>query len=164
MQNKRKKKIVKGGRYKIGVVKACFNDDITDGLLAGCMRALRECGVKEKNIGMLEVPGSFELPFGAQWLLEQKRYDAIVCLGAIIKGETKHHKYIAMACSKGIMDVTLKYNTPVLFGVLTTSDIEQARARSGNSDNNKGYEAAMAGVELLNNLSAIPVKTGIQSR
>ncbi len=152
MRHEHPKKTIRGEGYKIGIVKSAFNEDITAGLLDGCQRALRECGVREENVGLLEVPGSFELSIGAQRLLEKKCYDAVVCLGAIIKGETRHDEYIAMACSQGITSVALKYNTPVLFGVLTTLSIEQAEARSSDNDNNKGYEAAMAAVELLNNL------------
>lgn len=150
-----KKKELDGSNYKIGIVKSHFNRDITAGLLNGCFKALGECKVKKENIEVLEVPGSFELPIAAQKLAEGKKYDAIICLGAIIKGETNHDEYIASACSNGITNVALKYNLPVLFGVITALNLEQAKARSADDEQNRGYAAAMGAIEILENFKKV---------
>jgi 6,7-dimethyl-8-ribityllumazine synthase len=151
MQREYQKKELDGSDYKIGIVRSHYNEDITGGLLAGCFKALEECKVKKENIDLLEVPGSFELPIAAQKLAETKKYDAIICLGAIIKGETNHDEYIASACSHGITNVALKYNLPVLFGVITALNLEQAKARSADDEQNRGYAAAAGAVEILEN-------------
>ncbi|TAN33496.1 6,7-dimethyl-8-ribityllumazine synthase [Patescibacteria group bacterium] len=162
MRNKKIRKKLYGAKYKIAIAKANFNGEITSGLLAGCLRALKECAVSDKNIKILEVPGSFELPLAAQKLAAAnphggrvKKYDAVICLGAVIKGETKHDEYISSACSMGLVNVALKFNLPVLFAVLTTPNLELAKARAGDDDFNKGYEAGLAAVEILDNLAKI---------
>ena len=149
------KKNVRGDRYVIGIVKSSFNHIITDGLLEGALRALREAKVKEKNIAILEVPGSFELPFGAKRLALMKKFDAIVCLGAIIKGETRQDEYIASATAHGITRVGVETGVPTLFGVLSVPDMAKARERSGSGDNNRGYEAAQGAIALLENMKNI---------
>ncbi len=146
------KKVCSGEQYKIAIVKSRFNEDVISGLLQGALKALKECGVKEENIKVLEVPGSFELPFGAKQIADKKEYDAIVCLGAIIKGETNHDHHIAGACAKGLIDLSLEYNIPILFGVITALNIDQAAARSADNDLNRGYEAALSAVEILENI------------
>jgi len=156
MQIEYQKKDLDGSNHKIGIVKSRYNEDITGGLLAGCFKALEECGVKKENIEILEVPGSFELPIGAKRLAE-KKYDAIICLGAIIKGETNHDEYIANAVSRGITEVALKYNLPVLFGVITALNLEQAKARSADDRQNRGYAAARGAIELLENFHEIGI-------
>lgn len=155
MQIKYQKKDLDGSKYKIGIVKSSYNKDIMGGLLNGCFKALEECGVKKENIEVLEVPGSFELPIGAQRLAEKKKYDAIICLGAIVKGETNHDEYIASAAANGITNVALKYNLPVLFGVITALSLEQAKARSADDEQNRGYAAAVGAIEILENLHEI---------
>jgi 6,7-dimethyl-8-ribityllumazine synthase len=154
MQREQQKKELDGSNYKIGIARARFNEDITGGLLEGCYKALEECKVKKENIEILEVPGSFELPIGAKRLAE-KKYDAIICLGAIIKGETNHDEYIASAVSHGITDVALEYNLPVLFGVITALNLEQAKNRSADDEQNRGYAAARGAIELLESLRGL---------
>ncbi len=134
-------------KLKVGVVVANFNEDITEGLLFGAVETLEAWQVKEKNIEVLHVPGSFEVPFGCRTLLVRKKFDAIVALGCIIKGETKHDEYIANAVASGIMQLSLSYGVPVGFGVITTNDLKQAKARSTGATN-KGREAAIAAMEL----------------
>jgi 6,7-dimethyl-8-ribityllumazine synthase len=155
MDFERQKKELDGSNYKIGIVKSGYNKDIMDGLFKGCLAALEECKVKKENVNVLEVPGSFELPIGAQKLAEGKKYDAIICLGVIIKGETNHDEYIAGAAARGITDVALKYNLPVLFGVITALNMDQAKARSADDRNNRGYAAAVSAVELLENIERL---------
>lgn len=154
MQKGFQKNKFKGENYKIGVIKARFNEIITGGLLKGCLQGLQECAVKKEHIKILEVPGSFELAIGAQKLAQSKKYDALICLGAIIKGETRHDEYIAHACGQGLTNVSLKYNLPVLFGVVTALNLKQARERSSTngSGDNRGYEAALSAIEMLENL------------
>jgi 6,7-dimethyl-8-ribityllumazine synthase len=155
MQIEQRKKALDGSRYRIGIVKSNYNKEVMDGLIAGCLKGLAECGVREKNICVLEGPGSFELPIGAQKLAERRKYDGIICLGAIVKGETRHDEYIANACVNGLTNVALKYDLPVMLGVITALDLDQARARSGDNKENRGYLAALALVELLNNLRKV---------
>lgn len=143
-----KNKKTHGSKYKIAIILSHFNDSVTSRLLRGCLKALKERKVKEKNIAIMDVPGSFELPWGAQRMAKTKKYDAIICLGAIIKGETKHDEYVARACSHGIMSVSLAYDIPILFGVLTTPNVKLAKARAGDNKRNKGYECGMAAVEM----------------
>jgi len=155
MLSKSRNRLVEGSKYKIGIVRSRFNDSITRGLLRGCLKALNESKVKEKKITVLEVPGSFELPLGAQEMAKTKKYDAIICLGSIIKGETNHDVYIANACSQGIMSVSLVHDIPVLFGVLTTSNAKLAKARASDDDRNKGYECGLAAVEMVGALAGL---------
>jgi 6,7-dimethyl-8-ribityllumazine synthase len=149
------KKDLDGRQYKIGIVKSHYNEGITGDLLEGCFKGLEECKVKKENIEVLEVPGSFELPIGAENLAERKKYDAIICLGTVIKGETNHDEYIASAASQGITEVALKYNLPVLFGVITALNLEQAKARSADDEQNRGYAAAMGAIEILENFKKV---------
>lgn len=129
---------INGTSLKIGVVKACWNKQITGALFEGCMRALNESGVKKKNIVTLEVPGSFELAFGAMQLIRTKKPDAVICIGVLIKGDTRHDEYLAQAASHGIMQVGLETDIPVVFGVLTCQTEAQALARA-TGENNHGY-------------------------
>lgn len=146
------KKELDGENYRIGIVKSNYNKEVMDGLLKGCLKGLRECGVDEENIKVLEVPGSFELPIGAQNLVGKGEYDGIICLGAIVKGETKHDEHIANACANGLTNISLKYNLPVMLGVITALSLDQAKARSEDNENNRGYLASFALIELLGNL------------
>ena len=133
---------------KIGIVVSQWNNKITDGLFNGAFTTLIESGVSENNIEKIEVPGSFELIFGAK-LLSRKDVDAIICLGSVIKGETKHFDYVCQAVSNGIKDLNISLNIPVIFGVLTDNTMEQAINRSGGKYGNKGVEAAMTAINMI---------------
>lgn len=133
---------------RIGVVVAEWNGEITQNLFQGCKEALSEAGLPEKNLTVIHVPGAFELPFGAQLLLESSSYDAIICLGCVIRGETAHFDFVCSACANGVQEVSLKHHKPVIFGVLTDDTIEQSRARSGGEHGNKGVEAAVTALKM----------------
>ncbi len=131
------------------IVVAEWNEEITEPLYQGAFDALLKLGVKKKNIIRKNVPGSFELPLAAQWMAEKKEIDAIICLGCIIQGETAHFDYICQAVAYGVMKVNLKSNKPVAFGVLTTLNQKQAMDRAGGKYGNKGEEAAVTVVKML---------------
>jgi 6,7-dimethyl-8-ribityllumazine synthase len=133
---------------RFGVVVSRFNDFITNNLLTGALDIFRQCGVDEDDLKVLKVPGAFELPQAAKKLCSTGNYDAIVCLGAVIRGETSHFDYICAEASRGMGQVGLEFNVPVLFGVLTTENLEQAVARSGSGSSNKGRETALAAIEM----------------
>ena len=132
---------------KIGVVVAEWNEQITEGLYQGAIEALEQCGCT--NIIHKETPGSFELALGAQYLLEYTKVDAVICLGSVIQGETKHFDYVCQGTALGIKDVSLKYNKPVIFGVLTDNTLQQAIDRSGGKHGNKGIEAAVTAIKMV---------------
>ena len=132
---------------KIGIVISDWNEQITDGLYKGAIEALSSHGCTQ--IIHKNVPGSFELPLGAQFLLEYTDVDAVICLGSIIKGETKHFDFVCEATALGIKDVALKYNKAVIFGVLTDNNLQQAIDRSGGKLGNKGYEAAITAIKMV---------------
>ena len=137
----------KGLRF--GVVVSRFNDFITSNLLVGTLEGFKESGVDEADLKILKVPGAFEIPQAAKKLCSTGiSIDAVVCLGAVIRGETSHFDYICAEASRGIGQVGLEFNIPVLFGVLTTENLEQAIARSGSGSSNKGRETALAAVEM----------------
>ncbi len=140
--------IPSGENFRIGIIVSEWNKEITDALLDGCMKTLLKHGAPTFNINTINVPGSFELPSAAQMLLEAMDLDAVICLGCIIKGETKHDDYIANAISHGIMIVSIDYSTPVIFGVLTTNNLQQAKDRSGGKLGNKGDEAAITALRM----------------
>ena len=133
---------------KIGIVVSKWNNKITDGLFNGAFTTLIESGVLENNIKKLEVPGSFELIFGAK-VLSRKDVDAIICLGSVIQGETKHFDYVCQAVSNGIKDLNISLNIPVIFGVLTDNTMQQAVNRSGGKHGNKGVEAAVTAIKMV---------------
>jgi 6,7-dimethyl-8-ribityllumazine synthase len=133
----------------IGIVVAQWHNDITGALLKGAIDSLKKSGIPSSSIIIKHVPGSFELPLGAQWLREHDNADAVLCLGCIIQGETPHFDYISQAVANGIMALNLKYNIPVIFGVLTTNTVKQAKQRSGGKHGNKGADAAIAALEML---------------
>jgi len=137
-----------GSSYKFGIVVSQWNHDITDALLAGAKSTLLKANVKEENIEVLSVPGSFELPWGARQLMKADKKDGIICLGCLIQGETKHDEYIASAVSNGIMQLSIMSGLPVIFGVLTTHTVEQAKDRAGGSHGNKGSEAAATALQM----------------
>lgn len=133
---------------RFGIVVSRFNDFITSNLLTGAMDVFIQYGVKEDDLKVLKVPGAFELPQAARKLCSTGNFDAIVCLGAVIRGETSHFDYICAEASRGVGQVGLEFNIPVLFGVLTTENLEQAVARSGSGSSNKGRETALAAIEM----------------
>jgi 6,7-dimethyl-8-ribityllumazine synthase len=133
---------------RFGVVVSRFNDFITSDLLKGAMDVFSQIGVREDDLKVLKVPGAFELPQAARKLCSTGNFDAIICLGAVIRGETSHFDYICAEASRGLGQVGLEFNIPVLFGVLTTENLEQAVARSGSGSSNKGRETALAAVEM----------------
>lgn len=141
-------KIVAKG-MKFGIVASRFNDFICGRLIEGTIDALMRAGAEEKDITIYKVPGAFELPLTAKKLAKGGRYDAVICLGAIIRGATPHFEYISAEVSKGIAMVGLETEVPVVFGVLTTDTIEQAIERAGTKSGNKGADAAMTAIEMV---------------
>jgi len=136
-----------GARYAIAVAR--FNSFIVDRLLDGALDALRKHGVLDKDITVVKVPGAFELPLAVQKLAASDKYDAIITLGAVIRGGTPHFEYVAGECVKGISQVSLQTSKPVTFGVLTVDTIEQAIERAGTKAGNKGAEAAITAIEMV---------------
>ena len=145
--------IAKGKSF--GIVASRFNDFITKELLAGCVDALVRHGADEKDVVVVWAPGAFEIPLVAQKMARAKAYDAIICLGTVIRGSTPHFDYIAAEVSKGIAKVSLDTGVPVVFGVITADTIEQAIERAGTKDGNKGKDAAASAIEMANLLSQI---------
>ena len=135
---------------KIGIVCARFNEFITSKLLGGAMDALVRHGVADSDVDVAWVPGAFEIPLAAHKMAATGKYDAILCLGAVIKGSTSHYDYVCAEVSKGIATVSLSSGLPVLFGVLTTDNIEQAIERAGTKAGNKGYDVAVSAIEMVN--------------
>ena len=142
-------KIQGAKKMRIGIVVSEWNPKITEALYEAAHKTLIKTGIKEKNIQKKYVPGSFELPLGAQFLAQKLKTDAVICLGCVIQGDTKHFDFICEAVANGITNVGLKYNKPVIFGVLTTNNLQQAIDRSGGKYGNKGEEAAMDAVKML---------------
>lgn len=135
---------------KVGIVVGRFNEFIVSKLLGGALDGLKRHGVLETNIEIAWVPGAFEIPLIAKKMAKSKKYDSIICLGAVIKGSTSHFDYVCAEVSKGISSVSLSEELPVAFGVLTTDTIEQAIERAGSKAGNKGYDAAVTCVEMVN--------------
>ena len=135
---------------KVGIVAARFNEFITSRLLSGALDGLRRHDVEDGNIDVAWVPGAFEIPLAALRMASSGRYDAVICLGAVIRGSTRHYDYVCSEVSKGIAHVSLTSGIPVMFGVLTTENIEQAIERAGSKAGNKGYECAMGAIEMAN--------------
>ena len=133
---------------KFGIVVSEWNQEITGALLDGTVRTLHKYGVKEENITVKTVPGSFELPFGARIVAEQFNPHAVICLGCVIRGETSHFEYICQGVTQGITEMNLDYDIPFIFGVLTTENLQQARDRAGGKYGNKGDEAAVSGLKM----------------
>jgi 6,7-dimethyl-8-ribityllumazine synthase len=132
-----------------GIVVAEWNSNITEGLFKGAKEALLACGCKDVDIIRKNVPGSFELPLAAQFFFESTEVDAVICLGSVIQGETKHFDYVCQSTALGIKDVSLKHNKPVIFGVLTDNTMQQAIDRSGGKHGNKGTEAAISAIKMV---------------
>lgn len=147
--------IFEGEGIRVGIVVSRFNVFITQKLLEGALDVLKRHKVSEENIYIAWVPGAFEIPLVAKKLAKTQKFDAIICLGAIIRGATPHFEYVAAEASKGIAQVMLETETPVIFGVLTTDTIEQAIERAGTKAGNKGAEAALSALEMINLLKNI---------
>lgn len=138
---------------KYGIVVGRFNDFIGSKLLDGAIDALTRHGVAQEEIEIAYVPGAFEIPLVAQKMANSNNYDAVICLGAVIKGSTPHFEYVSSEVTKGVAQVSLQTGKPVIFGVLTTDSIEQAIERAGTKAGNKGFEAAVTAIEMVNLLS-----------
>ena len=135
---------------KIGIVAARFNEFITSKLLGGAIDALKRHDVDENNIEVAWVPGAFEIPLIASKMAKSNKYDAMICLGAVIRGNTTHYDYVCSEVSKGIANVSLNSDVPVMFGVITTENIEQAIERAGTKAGNKGFDCAVGAIEMVN--------------
>ena len=140
---------------KVGIVAGRFNEFITSKLVGGAMDGLLRHDVKDEDVDIAWVPGAFEIPLVASKMAKSGKYDAVICLGAVIRGDTTHYDYVCNEVSKGIATVSLESGIPVMFGVLTTENIEQASARAGSKGGNKGYECALGAVEMVNLLRTI---------
>ena len=142
-------RVMNASRYKFGIVYSEWNNEITKALCKGAVQTLLKNGVKAENIIEKTVPGSFELTLGAQYMAEKTNVDAIICLGCVIQGETRHFDFICGALSNGLTDLNIKFDKPFIFGVLTTNDQQQAIDRSGGKYGNKGDEAAVTAIKML---------------
>ena len=138
-----------GKNCSIGIVVSKFNEPVTSRLLAGAQETLQQLGTDTDHTQLVRVPGAFELPLAAQALAQSQQVDAVICLGAVIRGETAHFEYISESVSRGIGSVSLETGIPIIFGVLTTNTVEQAMERSESSERNKGAEAARTAIEMI---------------
>lgn len=142
------------------IIASCFNQDIVDKLLDACIKTLIEAGLQDQNITVIRVPGAFELPVTAQHIIRhtESGYDAVIALGAIIRGETPHFDYIAAHCAHGLGQVSIANDIPVIFGVLTVDTKQQAMNRAGDGNNNKGIAIAHATIEMIHLFKQVPYK------
>lgn len=140
---------------KIAIAVSIFNEDITTALLEGALSRLSELGVDKKNIEVVKVPGAIELPLTAKLMAQSQKYQAIICLGAVIRGETDHFDYVCQQVSNGCQNVMLSYNLPIIFGVLTTKNVRQALDRVGGKHGHKGREAADAAITMINTVAML---------
>jgi len=141
---------------KFGIIVSRFNNFVTDRLLEGALDGLKSHGAEEKDIDIVRVPGAFEIPLVAEKMAANGKYDALVCLGAVIRGDTPHFEYIADAVARGIGHAILAHRLPISFGVLTTNNVEQAMERAGTKTDNKGFEAALTAIEMASLNREIP--------
>lgn len=141
---------IAGKGLKLGIVVSRFNDFITSRLLTGALDALKQCDVDENNITIVRVPGSFEIPMAARKMALSEKYNAIICLGAVIRGATPHFEYISSEVTKGIATIALETGIPVIYGVLTTDSVDQAIERAGTKNRNRGWDAALQAIEMAN--------------
>ena len=139
-----------GEGRKFALIVSRFNDFISDRLMGGALDALLRSGVKDEDIDIVKVPGSFEIPLVAKKMVKKKKYDAVICLGAVIRGATPHFEYVSAEVSKGIATVSIESEVPVIFGIITTDTIEQAIERAGTKAGNKGWSSAMSALEMAN--------------
>jgi 6,7-dimethyl-8-ribityllumazine synthase len=142
--------------YKFGIVVSRFNEFISKNLLTGALDSLNRHGAVDENIEVAWVPGSFEIPLVAHKMASSKSYDAVICLGAVIRGNTPHFEYVAAEVSKGIARTGLETGVPVIFGIITADNLEQAVDRAGAKAGNKGWQAALAAIEMANLMSSLP--------
>jgi 6,7-dimethyl-8-ribityllumazine synthase len=140
---------------KFAIVVSRFNDFITDKLVGGAVDALTRSGTKSEDIDIVKVPGAFEIPLVARTLAAKKRHNAVICLGAVIRGATPHFDYVSAEVSKGVAAASMETGMPIIFGVLTTDNLEQAIERAGSKAGNKGWDAALAAVEMANLMGAV---------
>ncbi len=150
MQPKVHQGLLKAQGFRFAVIASRWNDFLTSKLTEGALDTLERLGAAEKNVEVFKVPGSYELPLTAQKVAEGGNFDAIICIGVVIRGETPHFEYVAGEAAKGIANVSMQTGTPVLFGIITADTLEQALNRSGIKSGNKGVEAAMSAVEIVN--------------
>ena len=143
------KKVPSGRGKKIGIIVSEWNAEITEALKEGALKVLLKCGTYSRDILIEYVPGTFELPLGAQFLLESKDMDAVIAIGCVVRGETAHFDYVCQGVTQGVQEVSLRYNKPIMFCVLTDDTIQQSRARSGGKYGNKGIEAAVGVLKML---------------
>ena len=148
-------KVIAPEGMKVGIVASRFNSFIVQKLLDGAVDGLVRHGVDDKNISVVWVPGAFEIPLAAKKMAESDKYDAVIAVGAVIRGSTTHYDYVCAEVSKGIASVSLSTGKPVLFGVITTENIEQAIERAGSKAGNKGYDCALSAIEMVNALEMI---------
>ncbi|MEM6737580.1 MAG: 6,7-dimethyl-8-ribityllumazine synthase [Bacteroidota bacterium] len=137
------------GKFNFGIVVAEWNEQITEALYSGTYQTLLKSGANRDKIERINVPGTFELSLGGQWMAEKNEIDAVICLGCVIQGETRHFDFICEAVANGVTNVSLKYNKPVIFGILTTGNLQQALDRAGGKYGNKGDEAAATAIKML---------------
>jgi 6,7-dimethyl-8-ribityllumazine synthase len=154
IKDKKMPKLIEAGLQakgkKFAIIASRFNDFITGKLVEGALDALTRSGANDKDITVLKVPGAFEIPLAAQKMVKFGKYDAVICLGAVIRGATTHYDYVCAEVSKGIASVSLESDVPVMFGILTTETIEQAIERAGTKAGNKGFDVALGAVEMAN--------------
>lgn len=143
-------KVVAKEGMKVGIIGARFNEIIVNKLVGGAVDGLVRHGVEEENITIAWVPGAFEIPLAAQKMAQSGKYDAVICCGAVIRGDTSHYDLVCNEAAKGIAQVQLATGIPVMFGIITTENIEQAIARAGSKAGNKGYDCALSAIEMVN--------------
>jgi 6,7-dimethyl-8-ribityllumazine synthase len=148
LSNYDKNTIPNSKNFRFGIVVSDWNEEITNGLFEGAKHALTDCGVLEKNIVRQNVPGSFELIYGAKKLIETQKFDAIIVIGCVIKGETMHFEFVCEGVTQGVKDLNIKYDVPVIFCLLTDNTMQQSVDRSGGKHGNKGTEAAIAAIKM----------------
>lgn len=146
---------ISGEGKKFGIIVSRFNDFISDRLLGGALDALSRHGAKDENIDVIKVPGAFEIPLMAKKIADGKKYDALICIGAVIRGSTPHFDYVSAEVSKGIAQVSLESGIPVIFGVITTDTLEQAIERAGAKAGNKGWSAAVSAMEMASLMDSV---------
>ncbi len=142
-------KIPSAKDFRFALVVSEWNDEITFALRDGALKTLEKYGAKTKNTSVYYVPGSFELTAGAKWLADTKKFDAVICLGCVIQGETRHFDFICNAVANGLTDLNIRYNIPFIFGVLTPENMQQAKERAGGKHGNKGVEAALTAIKMV---------------
>ena len=141
---------------KLGIIVSRFNNFITEKLLAGALDGVTSHGGEEENVTVVRVPGAFEIPLVAERMAASGKFDALICLGAVIRGDTPHFEYVSDAVTRGIGEVIWRHRVPIGFGVLTTNNVDQAMERSGSKDANKGYEAALTAIEMASVMRQMP--------